>query len=155
MTRKSKRLIMITGGLVFMGLAVFLVTTAFRDSVVFFYSPSELADKPTEPERHIRIGGLVEEGSVSTGPGEGEVRFRVTDGGATLPVVYVGILPDLFREGQGIVAQGSLVGATFEADEVLAKHDETYMPPEVAKALKEQGHWQEGAEGAGKKVPGS
>ena len=83
------------------------------------------------------------------------MRFRVTDGGATLPVVYVGILPDLFREGQGVVAQGSLVGEIFKADEVLAKHDETYMPPEVAKALKEQGHWQEYAEGATKKVPGS
>ena len=155
MTRKSKRLVLIAGGLAFVGLAVALVMTAFEDSVVFFFSPSELAAKPTDPDRRIRIGGLVEDGSVSTGPGEGEVRFRVTDGGATLPVVYVGILPDLFREGQGVVAQGSLVGEIFKADEVLAKHYETYMPPEVAKALKEQGHWQEDAEGATKKVPGS
>lgn len=142
MTRKGKRITFILVGLAFLGVAVALMTTAFRDSVVFFHSPSELAEKPTDADRRIRVGGLVEEGSVITGPGDGEVRFRVTDGGASLAIVYVGILPDLFREGQGIVAQGTLINGTFRADEVLAKHDETYMPPEVAEALKRQGHWQ-------------
>lgn len=149
MTRKSKRIVFILVGIGFMGIAVALMTTAFRDSVVFFHSPSDLAAAPTEPDRRIRVGGLVEEGSVTNGPGDAEVRFSVTDGGASLPVLYVGILPDLFREGQGIVAQGTLVGGTFKADEVLAKHDETYMPPEVAEALKKQGHWQPGEEPPG------
>lgn len=142
MTRKNRRLVMILGGLGFLGVAAALVLTAFQDSVVFFHSPSDLAAKPVDPERRIRVGGLVEEGSVARGPVDGEIRFRVTDGAATLEVRYVGILPDLFRPGQGIVAQGRLRGLVFEADEVLAKHDETYMPPEVADALKRQGHWQ-------------
>ncbi|NQW11995.1 MAG: cytochrome c maturation protein CcmE [Alphaproteobacteria bacterium] len=146
MTRKNKRLVMIAGGLAFLGVAAALVLTAFEDSVVFFHSPSDLAEKPAAPDRRIRIGGLVEDGSVERGPADGEVRFRVTDGNATLPVRYVGLLPDLFREGQGIIAQGTLVGGTFQAEEVLAKHDENYMPREVAEALKKQGYWKkEGA----------
>jgi len=145
-TRKNKRLVMIAGGLAFLGVAAALVLTAFEDSVVFFHSPSDLAEKPAAPDRRIRIGGLVEDGSVERGPADGEVRFRVTDGNATLPVRYVGLLPDLFREGQGIIAQGTLVGGTFQAEEVLAKHDENYMPREVAEALKKQGYWKkEGA----------
>jgi cytochrome c-type biogenesis protein CcmE len=143
-TRKNQRIAIIVGGLAFLGLAAGLVLTAFEDSVVFFFSPTELQAKPTEPDRRIRIGGLVEDGSVERGPADAEVRFNVTDGNATLTVRYIGILPDLFREGQGIVAQGRLDGRVFQADEVLAKHDETYMPAEVAKALKEQGHWKEG-----------
>ena len=144
MTRKNKRLVMIAGGLTFLGIAAALVLTAFEDSVVFFRSPSDLAEKPVAPDRRIRIGGLVEDGSVERGPDDGEVRFRVTDGNAALTVRYVGLLPDLFREGQGIVAQGTLVGGMFQAEEVLAKHDETYMSPEVADALKKQGYWKNG-----------
>ncbi len=141
-SRKNRRLAMIVGGLAFLGIAAALVLTAFEDSVVFFFSPTDLTAKEIGPDRRVRLGGLVEEGSVSRGPGDGEVRFAVTDGNTTLPVRFVGVLPDLFREGQGVVAQGRLAGGTFEADEVLAKHDETYMPPEVADALKKQGHWQ-------------
>lgn len=141
-SRKNQRLALIVGGLAFLGVAAALVLTAFEDSVVFFFSPTDLAAKPIDPHRRVRIGGLVEKGSKAQGPGDGEIRFVVTDGSTTLPVHYVGVLPDLFREGQGVVAQGRLVGNVFEADEILAKHDETYMPPEVAEALKKQGHWQ-------------
>ena len=141
-SRKYRRLAMIAGGLAFLGIAAALVLTAFEDSVVFFFSPTDLTEKAIGPDRRVRVGGLVEEGSKQVGPGDGEVRFRVTDGNTSLTVHYVGVLPDLFREGQGVVAQGRLSGGTFEADEVLAKHDETYMPPEVADALKKQGHWQ-------------
>lgn len=144
MTRKNQRIALIVGGLAFLGIAAGLVLTAFEDSVVFFFSPTDLQAKPVDPERRIRVGGLVESGSVERGPADAEIRFNVTDGNTTLTVRYVGILPDLFREGQGIVAQGRLQNAVFQADEVLAKHDETYMPKEVADALKEQGHWKEG-----------
>lgn len=144
MTRKNKRIALIVGGLAFLGVAAGLVLTAFEDSVVFFFSPTDLQAKPVDPERRIRVGGLVEAGSVERGPADAEVRFNITDGTTTLTVRYIGILPDLFREGQGIVAQGRVDGGRFEADEVLAKHDETYMPKEVADALKEQGHWQNG-----------
>ena len=141
-SRKNRRLALILGGLVFLWTAAALVLTAFEDSVVFFFSPTDLADRQLAPGQRIRVGGLVEAGSVARGPGDGEIRFQVTDGTTTLPIRFVGVLPDLFREGQGVVAQGSLAGDTFEAEEVLAKHDETYMPPEVADALKRQGHWQ-------------
>lgn len=147
MTRKNQRIAMIVGGLAFLGIAAGLVLTAFEDSVVFFFSPTDLQASPVDPERRIRVGGLVEEGSVERGPADAEIRFRVTDGNSNLTIRYVGILPDLFREGQGIVAQGRLQNAVFQADEVLAKHDETYMPKEVADALKKQGHWKDG-EGA-------
>lgn len=143
-SRKNRRLAMIVGGLAFLGIAAALVLTAFEDSVVFFFSPTDLAEREIAPDGRVRVGGLVEEGSKQLGPGDGEVRFRVTDGNTSLTIHYVGVLPDLFREGQGVVAQGRLTGGTFEADEVLAKHDETYMPPEVADALKKQGHWQPG-----------
>ncbi|GHD43006.1 cytochrome c-type biogenesis protein CcmE [Thalassobaculum fulvum] len=149
-SRKNRRLALVIGGLAFLGIAVALVLTAFQDSVVFFFSPTDLAAKEIGPDRRVRVGGLVEEGSVTRGPGDGEIRFLVTDGNTTLPIRYVGVLPDLFREGQGVVAQGRLAGGTFEADEVLAKHDENYMPPEVADALKKQGHWE-----PGKPMPGS
>lgn len=149
-SRKNRRLALIVGGLAFLGIAVALVLTAFQDSVVFFFSPTDLAAKEIGPDRRVRVGGLVEEGSVTRGPGDGEIHFLVTDGNTTLPIRYVGVLPDLFREGQGVVAQGRLAGGTFEADEVLAKHDENYMPPEVADALKKQGHWE-----PGKPMPGA
>ncbi|WPZ36021.1 cytochrome c maturation protein CcmE [Thalassobaculum sp. OXR-137] len=155
MTRKNQRIAMIVGGLAFLGIAAGLVLTAFEDSVVFFFSPTDLQAQPTDPERRIRIGGLVESGSVERGPADAEIRFVVTDGNTSLPVRYVGILPDLFREGQGIVAQGRLRDAVFQADEVLAKHDETYMPKEVADALKKQGHWKEGDPPPGTAAPGT
>src|SRR5205823_13858776 len=122
------------------------VLAAFNDNLVFFYSPSELAEKALTPERRIRIGGLVETNSLEkTGDGRG-VAFRVTDGKSDLRVVFDGVLPDLFREGQGVVAEGRLrPDGVFAATSVLAKHDEKYMPPEVADALKKAGRWQEGA----------
>jgi cytochrome c-type biogenesis protein CcmE len=108
------------------------------DSFQFFRSPSEVTEAPPPPNERFRIGGLVAEGSLVRGQGE-QVSFSVTDGGAVVPVVYTGILPDLFEEGQGMVAQGNYINGRFEAVEILAKHDETYMPSEVLDALKEQG----------------
>jgi cytochrome c-type biogenesis protein CcmE len=114
-----------------------------KDSIVFFNSPTDLVEKHVKPGIRVRIGGLVEQGSVSRGD-RLIVRFVVTDGKSTVPVIYQGLLPDLFREGQGVVAEGALDGnGTFRADSVLAKHDESYMPKEVADALKKQGHWKE------------
>lgn len=153
MTRKNQRIAMIVGGLAFLGIAAGLVLTAFEDSVVFFFSPTDLRAEPVDPQRRIRVGGLVESGSVEKGPADAEVRFKVTDGNTSLTIRYVGILPDLFREGQGIVAQGRMQSAVFQADEVLAKHDETYMPKEVADALKKQGHWKDGEGPSGAAAP--
>jgi cytochrome c-type biogenesis protein CcmE len=142
-TRRRKRLALALGALIALGGATALVLTAFQDSLVFFYSPSELAAKPPPEGRRVRVGGLVEPGSLEKA-GE-SVRFRITDGAQDLPVTYRGVLPDLFREGQGVVAQGTLqTGGGFVANEVLAKHDEKYMPPEVAEALKKSGRWKEG-----------
>ncbi len=130
------------GSLGVLGVAAALVLSALNDNIVFFYSPTQLAEKKIAPERHFRIGGLVEAGSVQKN-GQ-EIRFRVTDTHKTVDVVYRGLLPDLFREGQGVVAEGTLgADGVFVAREVLAKHDENYMPPEVAKALKEAGQWKE------------
>ena len=143
MTRKRRRLIAVVAGLVMLGSATALVLAAFNDNLVFFYSPSDLAEKAVGPERRIRIGGLVEDQSLVHEDGR-KVAFRVTDGKSELKVVYDGLLPDLFREGQGVVAEGKLRGdGVFVASSVLAKHDEKYMPPEVADALKRSGHWQE------------
>ena len=123
-----------------------LVLVALKDSIVFFNSPTDVVEKHLAPGTRIRIGGLVKEGSVQRGDGLA-VRFAVTDGKSTVAVAYQGLLPDLFREGQGIVAEGALDGAgTFKADSVLAKHDESYMPKEVADALKKQGHWKDDKE---------
>jgi cytochrome c-type biogenesis protein CcmE len=146
MKPKRKRLWLLVGSLAVLGGAAALVLTALSDNIVFFYSPSQLAEKHLSPERRFRLGGLVENGSVQkTGT---EVRFKVTDLKESTPVVYRGILPDLFREGQGVIAEGTLgADGVFTAREVLAKHDEKYMPPEVAKALKESGRWQEGGGG--------
>lgn len=143
MTRKQRRLYFIILGLLALGAAVALVLTAMRDDIVFFFSPSEIVSGKVSTEgRRIRLGGLVETGSVNkNGP---VVRFRVTDGAETVTVVYTGLLPDLFREGQGVVTEGRMTPeGVFEAQEVLAKHDENYMPKEVADALKETGHWQD------------
>jgi cytochrome c-type biogenesis protein CcmE len=143
MTPKRKRLWMLVGSLSVMGVAASLVLVSLSDNIVFFYSPTQLAEKTISADRRFRLGGLVEAGSVRK-QGE-EVRFRVTDTNKTIDVVYRGLLPDLFREGQGVVAEGALNGSgVFVAREVLAKHDENYMPPEVAKALKEAGRWKEG-----------
>ena len=142
MTRKQRRLAWVVFGLLALGTAVGLVLLAARDSVVFFFSPSELAAKPIDSNRRLRIGGLVATGSVRK---EGTVvHFVVTDMARDIPVVFTGLLPDLFREGQGVVAEGKLGGdGVFRASEVLAKHDETYMPREVVEALKKAGQWQE------------
>ena len=143
MKPKRKRLWLRVGSLSVLGVAVALVLSALSDNLVFFYSPTQVAEKHPAVGRRLRIGGLVEQGSVKK-DGQ-EVRFIVTDLKQTLPVVYRGLLPDLFREGQGVVAEGTLgADGVFTAREVLAKHDEKYMPPEVAKALKESGRWQEG-----------
>ncbi len=123
-----------------LGVAAALILTAFEENIVFFYSPTDIAEKKVAEGRRIRLGGLVEDGSVKKAGGA-QVRFRVTDLKTVIPVVYKGLLPDLFREGQGVVAEGKLEGGVFRADEVLAKHDETYMPPEVADALKKSGQW--------------
>ena len=144
MTPKRKRLWLLLASLATLGVAATLVLTALNDNIVFFYSPSQLAEKKPTPDRRLRIGGLVEQGSVRK-DGQ-EVRFKVTDLKQSVSVVYRGLLLDLFREGQGVIAEGSLdSNGVFTAREVLAKHDENYMPPEVAKALKESGRWQEGS----------
>lgn len=142
MTPKRRRLWLLIGSLSVLGVAAALVLTALNDNLVFFYSPTQLAEKTIAPDRRFRLGGLVEQGSVKK---EGQtVRFTVTDTNKTVKVVYSGILPDLFREGQGVIAEGSLgADGVFAAREILAKHDENYMPPEVAKALKESGQWKE------------
>jgi cytochrome c-type biogenesis protein CcmE len=144
MRPKRKRLWLMVGSLGLLGVAVTLVLSALSDDLVFFYSPTQMAEKRPGPDRRLRIGGLVERDSVKK---DGQnVRFIVTDLKKTVPVIYRGLLPDLFREGQGVIAEGTLgADGVFTAREVLAKHDEKYMPPEVAKALKEAGHWQEGS----------
>jgi cytochrome c-type biogenesis protein CcmE len=143
MTRKQRRSVMIVAGLGVLGVAVGLVLFALSDSIVFFYSPSDLVEKQIQPGQRLRLGGLVETGSLVRGQGT-HIEFKVTDNDKTVPVVFEGVLPDLFREGQGVVAEGTLSPAgTFVADNVLAKHDEKYMPPEVAEALKKKGVWQE------------
>jgi cytochrome c-type biogenesis protein CcmE len=148
MTRKQRRAILIGTCLGVLALAVGLVLMALRDSIVFFYTPSEVAEKHLDTGQRFRLGGIVENGSLKRGEGT-TISFVVTDKRATLPVTYTGVLPDLFREGQGVVAEGALTSeGVFHADSVLAKHDEKYMPPEVAKKLKEQGVWR-GDEQAG------
>src|SRR6516162_9494140 len=143
MTRRQRRLTLIGSALAVLALSAGLVLIALQDSIVFFNSPTDLLDKHVKPGQRMRIGGLVKEGSVRRGD-DLRVRFEVTDGTSSILVTYQGLLPDLFREGQGVVAEGALDGAgTFRADSVLAKHDETYMPREVADALKKQGHWKE------------
>lgn len=141
MTRKRRRLTFVLIGLACLGAAVALVLNALGDDMVYFYSPTDLQTKHIPAGRRMRIGGLVETGSLVK---DGKtVTFRVTDNRATLPVTYTGILPDLFREGQGVVAEGTVASdGIFHASEILAKHDEKYMPKEVADALKKSGEWQ-------------
>jgi cytochrome c-type biogenesis protein CcmE len=141
MTRKQRRLVLIGSGMAVLAIAVALILNAFRDSIVFFNSPSDVVEKHVPAGTRMRLGGLVKNGSVARS-GNLSVRFEVTDGKNDIPVNYQGVLPDLFREGQGVVAEGALdAGGTFKADSILAKHDETYMPEEVADALKRSGHW--------------
>jgi cytochrome c-type biogenesis protein CcmE len=144
MTRKRRRLYLLLLCGLGLGSATALTLTAFQDNLVFFRSPSDIAREAPPPDRAFRLGGLVETGSVEREVAEGRptARFRVTDGASTVPVTYTGVLPDLFREGQGVVTLGKLgPDGVFRASEVLARHDETYMPPEVADALKRAGHW--------------
>ena len=139
MTRKQKRLAVIVGGLAILGLAAGLVLFALRDTIVFFYTPSEITEKNVQPGTRLRLGGMVEQGSVSRAGGT-TITFVVTDTIKTLNVSYTGQLPDLFREGQGVVAEGVLnASGVFLADTVLAKHDENYMPRELADSLKAKG----------------
>jgi len=141
MTRRQRRLALIGAGAVVLGISAALVLTALKDSIVFFNSPTDVVEKHVQPGSRIRLGGLVKEGTVQRGDNLA-VRFEVTDGNRAIAVSYQGILPDLFREGQGVIAEGVLEpGGGFKADSVLAKHDEKYMPPELAKALKAQGEW--------------
>jgi cytochrome c-type biogenesis protein CcmE len=143
MTRKQRRLTLIGGAVAVLAIAAALVLNALRDSIVFFSTPSMAAEKHIPPGKRFRLGGMVRQGSVVRGD-HLAATFDVTDGAATLPVTYQGILPDLFREGQGVVAEGAIdEGGVFRADTVLAKHDETYMPKDVAEALKKQGHWKD------------
>jgi cytochrome c-type biogenesis protein CcmE len=139
MTRKQKRLAVIGGGVAFLVAAVLLVMFAFSQSIAYFYVPGDIAKANVPPGTRIRLGGLVENGTLKRGEGS-TITFTVTDTLATVPVTYTGILPDLFREGQGVVAEGAFgSGGLFVADTVLAKHDETYMPKDVADRLKAQG----------------
>ena len=142
MTRKQKRLSVIAGGLAFLGAATALTFVALGQRASYFYMPADLQTAKVEPGQRIRLGGLVEEGTVKRGQGA-TVSFGVTDKDKSVPVTFTGILPDLFREGQGIITEGAFGSdGKFVADSVLAKHDETYMPKEVAESLKQKGVWQ-------------
>ena len=148
--KKQRRLAFAITLLLAGGGAAALAVYALQDNVLFFYSPTDIAQHPEKvpPGRSFRIGGLVEKGSVKRDAGLA-VEFTVTDGKTSVPVTYSGVLPDLFREGQGVVALGTRApDGVFRASEVLAKHDEKYMPPEVVDALKRTGHWQEGQAGS-------
>lgn len=143
MTRKQKRFATLAGMVGVVAVAAGLVLTALSDSVAFFNSPTEVAARASDTGQRIRLGGLVETGSVERGGNT--VRFRVTDTVESVPVIYTGLLPDLFREGQGVVTEGTLgPDRVFLADTVLAKHDENYMPKEVVDDMKARGIWQEG-----------
>ncbi len=152
MSRKRRRLVLLLLCALGVGTAAGLALFAFEDNLLFFYAPSDVAARPPAPEQRFRLGGLVEAGSLARTPDGQTVDFVVTDGVSALPVRYSGALPDLFREGQGVIAHGRLgADGTFLADELLAKHDETYMPPEVAAALEAAGH--PGNAGSGAEAP--
>ena len=141
MKPRTRRALWIAAGVAALGVATALVLNAFQSNLVFFFTPSQVASNEAPRDRSFRVGGLVEAGSVVREKDALTVRFNVTDTAKTIPVVYTGILPDLFREGKGVVAQGKLgPDGTFKASEVLAKHDENYMPPEAADALKKAGY---------------
>jgi cytochrome c-type biogenesis protein CcmE len=141
--RKQQRLVLVILALVLLGGATGLVLLALQDKVTFFVTPSQVVEHRLEPGRRFRLGGLVVDGSTKR-DADGTVRFTITDTAQAVPVAYKGLLPDLFRDGQGVVTQGVLgADGVFEASEVLAKHDENYMPKEVADALKQAGYWNE------------
>lgn len=140
--KKKRRMQVIGLALISLIGATALIGYAFQDGINFFRSPTQVVEEPPLPSEVFRIGGLVEEGTLVRGQGEA-ITFSVTDGGASVPVSYTGILPDLFREGEGMVGTGSYINGVFQATEILARHDETYMPKEVIDALKEQGIYQE------------
>lgn len=146
-SRKKRRMTLLGLGMLALAGAAALVLSAFEENIVFFYGPSEVHAKQVPEDRYFRMGGLVAEGSFKE-VGDATVHFEVTDGANAVPVRYRGLLPDLFREGQGVVTQGRMNGeGVFVAEEVLARHDETYMPSEVAEALKRGGQWKgEGVE---------
>jgi cytochrome c-type biogenesis protein CcmE len=136
MKPRHRRLMLVIAGLALLGITAALVLNAFQSNLVFFFSPSQVADKEAPLNKTFRLGGMVEKGSLKRLPDGVTVEFMVTDTAKTIPVRYKGILPDLFREGKGVVAQGRLgADGTFQASEVLAKHDENYMPPEAADAI--------------------
>jgi len=152
MKRKHRRLSFVMLALVALGAAAAMVMAAFEENIVFFFSPTEIAEKVAAneitPDRRLRLGGLVADdslvrGGVESGSDGVTIKFTITDTVNTVPVEFKGILPDLFREGQGVVAEGNLIAGVFKADSVLAKHDENYMPPEVTEALKKAEHWKE------------
>ena len=145
MIARQRRMLMVAGILAGMGLATWLGMQAFRSNVMFFFDPTQIAAGEAPADKRFRLGGMVEKGSVHKTAGTLDIEFLVTDFKHTVPVKYSGLLPDLFREGQGVVAHGRLQNGTFVADEILAKHDENYMPPEVARSLKDK----PAAEGAG------
>ncbi|MEP3637787.1 MAG: cytochrome c maturation protein CcmE [Paracoccaceae bacterium] len=140
--KKQRRIQIIIVTFVALGLSTGLIGYALKDGINFFRAPSQIVAEPPSPSETFRIGGLVEEGSLIRGDGE-TIRFSVTDGGASVPVTYTGVLPDLFGENEGMVGTGKYVNGVFQATEILAKHDETYMPKEVVDALKEQGVYRE------------
>ncbi len=149
MTRRQRRISLIAVSLGVLALAVGLVLSALKDSIVFFNSPTDVLQKHVAAGTRIRLGGLVSPGSLQRSENM-QVKFQLTDGNHAVTVAYQGMLPDLFREGQGVVTEGALdQGGVFRADTVLAKHDETYMPKEVADSLKKQGHWKDDYEKAG------
>ncbi|MFO1189724.1 MAG: cytochrome c maturation protein CcmE [Alphaproteobacteria bacterium] len=156
MKRKKRRLYLVMASVLALGGAVALVLSALEENLVFFYSPSDIQAEKAPRDRSIRIGGLVEQGTLAKGTDGATVTFTVTDTVHSVPATYRGILPDLFREGQGVVAEGRLrADGVFEATSVLAKHDEKYMPPEVADSLKRAGVWQHaGEKNAGEKSSG-
>ena len=146
MKRRHKRIGIILVGLAGLGIATFLVASAFRQNLVFFFSPTQVAAKEAPVDRAFRIGGLVQDGTLKRDTDGLTVRFTVTDTAASIPVVYKGILPDLFKEGRGCVAQGKIgADGIFQADQVLAKHDENYMPPEAGEAIDKAKHAREAA----------
>ncbi|MCA2998514.1 MAG: cytochrome c maturation protein CcmE [Rhodocyclaceae bacterium] len=152
LTLRAKRFVWVALGIVTLSVAVALVLRAFNSNLVFFFTPTEVSQNKAPKDRTFRIGGLVTEGSVQRKPDGLTVAFTVTDTIQSIPVRYTGILPDLFKEGKGVVAQGRMGGdGVFTASEVLAKHDENYMPPEAAEALKRAGHPIEGKVFAGQK----
>ena len=141
MKPRTKRAAAIVGGLAALGVAAALVLNAFQSNLVFFFTPTQVAKKEVPLDRNFRIGGLVEGGTVVRQKDALNVTFKVTDGAESVPVAYTGILPDLFKEGKGVVAEGRVgPDGVFKASQVLAKHDENYMPPEAAEALKQAGH---------------